>query len=88
MNGNGNPSRWRLDMSVMVTAILLVAQLISQWAILNNRMAAVETLERGFKQHELDTRHHTDPERDAQRWEDLLRRLERIDDKLDRLEHK
>jgi hypothetical protein len=43
-----------------------------------------EDLDKNFNAHEKDFRRHIDPERDLARHQDLLGRLKRIEDKLDR----
>jgi hypothetical protein len=44
----------------------------------------VDDIDKSFDAHEKDTRRHIDPERDLVRHQDLLGRLKRIEDKLDR----
>ena len=76
-------SKPRFDLGVVITIVLVAAGIIAQWTILEQKTQQIDLLKAEIEAHRLDTRHHVDPERDDQRWMELIRRLERIEDKLD-----
>lgn len=77
-------SSWlRSHAEVAITIILLLLSLVAQWTIINNKVAEIAVLQSQLEVHRLDTQHHVDPERDERRWQELIKRLERIEDKID-----
>ena len=73
----------RSNLSIVITVILLLIAFVAQWSILQSKTVLIDQVAQEVKTHELDTAHHIDPERDERRWQELLRRLDRIEAKLD-----
>lgn len=72
-----------------VAAVL--AGFAGQWAVQRSNLAQVrediKTLRTVLDNHIQRTDIHVDPVRDQQRWSDLMRVLDRMDRRLDRLVH-
>ena len=73
----------RITLSFLLTLVIVIAGLVTQWTIVAQKTSEVDTIRAMIESHRLDTNHHVDPERDERRWQELIKRLERIEDKLD-----
>ena len=73
----------RPDFGIIITIVLVAAGIIAQWTIVAQKTAEIDAIKAQLEVHRLDSRHHVDPERDETRWQELIRRLERIEKKLD-----
>lgn len=78
-----NSVSWiRSNVGTVVTLALLMAAIVAQWSAFGRAAELAEAVEQRFRIHELDNRRHIDPERDAERWAELMRRLDRIERKV------
>ena len=67
----------------LILILTLLCGLIVQWTRMEISVSDLRTLKAEYNSHKNDTRLHVDPERDERRWQELLDRLSRIEDKID-----
>lgn len=78
-------SKWLKSNAMLIIAIGgLFFTLASQWTSFSQSVELSSAVDQRLRAHEHDTRRHLDFDRDEKRWEDLIRRLDRIERKLDR----
>lgn len=63
--------------------ICVFAAVILQWGQFQQTSKLAERTADRLQAHELDTDRHVDRPRDERRWDDLIRRLDRLETKLD-----
>ncbi len=69
----------RSNVGTLITLALLMAAIIVQWANFGSAADLVKAVDQRQRVHELDSRRHVDYDRDNERWNDLMRRLDRIE---------
>jgi hypothetical protein len=74
----------KANLSVLISIMTIIVLMTLQWAGFQQTAKLAAETERRLRLHEQDVGRHVDPQRDELRWRDLLRRLDRIEDKLDR----
>lgn len=73
----------RRNASLIVTVVTLIVLMSIQWAGFQQTAALARDTDARLRAHEQDTSRHVDTERDERRWADLVKRLDRIEDKID-----
>lgn len=68
----------------MVGIGTMIVLLVNQWQTFAQSVEVASATDQRLRVHELDNRRHVDFDRDQERWADLLRRLDRIERKIDR----
>ena len=93
---DGPGKKWLKDNTVgMIGLAVLVVGAFMAYAKLESKVDAlsksvdtnsshIETNYNKIEAHEKDTSRHIDPQRDKELWDDLKRRLQRIEEKLDK----
>lgn len=76
-------SWFRSNVGTLITVALLMSGIIAQWSQFGQAAELAKAVELRFRLHEMDNQRHIDPIRDEQRWDELMRRLERIERKID-----
>lgn len=91
----GGGKKWLKDNAVGLFGVLVViVGFYAGYVRLEERVSAlvktadesseqIKSVSGALIQHERDTSRHVDPVRDKELWDDLKRRLQRIEDKLD-----
>jgi hypothetical protein len=72
------------NVGTVITVALLGISLVANWQKLGADAAIARATDERLRAHELDNRRHLDPERDSERWGELMRRLESIERKVER----
>lgn len=80
------PNSWiRSNLGVVLVIATMAIGIVSQWVQMQNSIAlGIDTAAR-LRAHELDTDRHVDHVRDESRYQETLRRLDRMENKLDSL---
>lgn len=74
------PGWFRNNIGWILSILTLVVLMTLQWAGFQATAELAKDLERRQRAHENDNTRHIDQWRDEQRWNDLQRRLDRIED--------
>lgn len=72
------------NIGTIVTVLVLLVGLAAQWANFGQAAERAKAVDQRLYIHETDTKRHLDPERDERRWQELLRRLDQIEQKIGR----
>lgn len=82
VEGDPTVSWFRANVGTVITVALLMTAIVAQWQSFGRAAELAEAVEARFRIHELDNRRHVDPDRDRERWDELMRRLDRIERKV------
>jgi hypothetical protein len=76
---------WLSYTSLIFTLVTMAGGAIYGYSQLNATVTAQQKVIEEYKVHTTSTNIHIDPARDERRWGDLIRRLEKIEEKLDNI---
>ena len=72
----------RNNIAVILTVVGLIAAMAVQWSNFQRTVLLAEQVDERLRDHELDSTRHVDRYRDEQRYQELIRRLDRIEVRL------
>lgn len=71
------------NLGTSITIALLIVSMIVQWVRFESAAELAHETANRLRLHEMDSSIHVDRNRDERRWDDLIRRLDRMEGKID-----
>lgn len=81
--GNQEQSKMINWLKQNIAVLAVIVALVLQWGQFQQTTKLAERTADRLQAHELDTDRHIDRTRDERRWEELIRRLDRLESKID-----